>query len=144
VRIVDDAILGIDYGVPIHDGYVPSDSSGQTVTYPLPYAVYYSSVGDEHTPRLSGGYTRTAVFFSITYVGATRDQAKWAGELIRGQLSCLRLTLEDRRTWLVELDESQRVRRDDDAIRPDGLPLFYGVDNYAVSITKSPVRPGAA
>lgn len=143
MRVVDDAILAIDYGddLTLLDGYVPSDTAGQTVTYPVPYGVYYSSLGDEHAPRLTGRRTRTAVFFSITYVGLSREQAKWAGERFRNQLSDRRLVIPGHKLWLIGLEESQRVRRDDDAIRSDGKPLFYGVDNYSVSLTKTPVQP---
>lgn len=143
MRAVDEAILTALATLPfdVHDGFVPSDATGQIVTYPVPYAVYYSSVGDDHSPRLTGRNTRRAVFFSITYVGLDRNQAKWAGELVRDALEGRRLVVGSQRTWLVGLEESQRVRRDDDAIRPDGSPLFYGVDNYAVSVTKTPAQP---
>ena len=75
------------------------------------------------------------MFFSIIYVGETREQAKFAGEAIRAALERNRLTVVGHtNTWPCELLESQRVRRDDDAMRPDGTKLFYGVDNYDLSI----------
>ena len=68
-------------------------------------------------------------------VGIDRNQAKWAGEKIRAALGDQPIPVEGHRTWLCQLQESQRVRRDDEAVRSDGSPLFYGVDNYALPIT---------
>jgi hypothetical protein len=140
VRAVDTAILAaIDgLGVDVYDGLV-TPTITNVVDYDLPYAVFYSSLGDDppapENARLSGQRGRRSVFFSVTYVGLDRNQAKWAGEKIRAALIESRLVVPDHKVWLVSVEESQRVRRDDDAIRPDGSPLFYGVDNYAVSIT---------
>lgn len=123
----------------VMDGLVEADNSSKVVTFPLPYAVYYSSLGDDPpTPengRMSGQRGRRSVFFSVIYVGADRQSAKHAGQRIRDQLAGHRLAVPGHRTWLISVEESQRVRRDDDAIQPDGSPLFYGVDEYAVSIT---------
>lgn len=148
MRALDTAILGLDFGnvggsnpLRLYDSVVEFDTDGKTVLYDLPYGVYYASIGDEHSPRLTGRTTRRAKFFSITYVGATRDQTAWAGERFRAALVGRRLSIPSHRLWLIGLEESQRIRRDDDAVRLDGSPLFYGVDNYAVSITTSPVQP---
>lgn len=137
MRAVDDVVLAVleGTGVTIHDGLVTADNTSNVVTYPLPYAAYYSSVGDDDNRRLSGRSGRRSVFFSVVYVGADRNQTKWAGEKIRAVLQEKRIAVPGHKTWLCRLEESQRVRRDDDAIRPDGSPLFYGVDNYALSIT---------
>lgn len=136
MRAVDTAVLAVlqATGIDINDGYVDADTGTNVVSYPLPYAVYYSSVGDDDNRRLSGRKTRRSVFFTVTYVGRNRDQTKWAGEKLRAVLQGKRLTVPGHRMGLVDLQESQRIRRDDDAVRPDGSPLFYGVDNYAVSI----------
>lgn len=136
MRVVDTAVLTALEATPVtvHDGLVLADNTTNIVTYDVPYAVYYSSVGDDDNRRLSGRKGRRSVFFSVTYVGLTREQAKWAGEKVRAALQGKRLAIPGYRSWLCELQESQRVRRDDDAIRPDGSPLFYGVDNYALSI----------
>ena len=121
--------------IVVHDSLVTVDAEGQTVVYAMPYIVYHSSVGDDDNRRLSGRHGRRSVFFSFMYVGVDRNQAKWAGEKLRGVLQDKRVTVPGHRTWLCGLDESQRIRRDDDAIRTDGSPVFYGVDNYALSIT---------
>lgn len=149
---VDAAILGLEFGTmgsppapfKLLDSFVPVKADGKTVEYQLPYAVYFSSLGDDHSPRLTGRNTRRAVFFSITYVGISPEQCKLAGQRVRDGLVDRRLVLDDRKTWLIGLEESQRIRRDDDAINPEGKPLYYGVDNYAVSITTKPVQPELA
>jgi hypothetical protein len=139
MRAVDDALLALleATGIDVNDVFVDADNSGNTVEYPLPYLIYTSSIGsDTHAPRLSGDYGLRSVFFSIMYVGEDRNQAKWAGEKVRAALRRARLSGTGiRKSGLIHLDESQRVRRDDDAIREDGTPLFYGVDLYSVTVT---------
>lgn len=151
MRLIDEAILDLDFGsigggktLALYDSLVRFESDGKTLAYDTPYGVYYASIGDEHSPRLTGRTTRRAKFFSITYVGATRDQTAWAGERFRAALVGRRLDIPGHRLWLIGLEESQRIRRDDDAVRLDGSPLFYGVDNYAVSITTAPAQPELA
>lgn len=135
MRAVDEVILATARatGVNIYDGdMVPVKS--KTVDYPIPYAVFFSSVGDDGNARLSGRDARRSVPFSFTFVGVSREQAKWAGERLHGALHKKRLVVPGHRTWLCKIEESQRIRRDDDAIRPDGSPLFYGVMQGALSI----------
>lgn len=142
MRAVDEVILERLAALPfdVHDGFFGLvDPETKVVTYPLPYAVYYSSVGDddEDTRRLSARISRDSVFFSITYVGIDRNQTKAAGEAIRDMLRRWRPVVPGMKAEIVQLLESQRVRRDDEAIRQDGQPLFYGVDNYAVGVRRS-------
>ena len=138
MSVVDDAVLALMQAtdVSVHDGLVLTTQTpgAVVVSYTLPDAVYYSSIGDDDNRRLSGRKTRRSVFFQVTYVGKDRDQVKWAGEQIRAALQGARPIVAGHRTGLIDLEASQRIRRDDDAIRPDGSPLFYGVDEYAVSI----------
>lgn len=126
----------------VHDGRVDVDNDTNVVSFDLPYVVFHSSLGDdpasESNERLIGIRGRRSVFFTVTYVGGDRHQAKWAGQEVRDQLAGHRLVVLGHRVWPISVEESQRVRRDDDAIQPDGAPLFYGVDNYAVSITLAP------
>ena len=152
MRAVDDVLLDLlrDEAAPlvIHDGRAEptqiDDVDNNTVEYELPYAVFTSNIGDDHSTgnsrRLAGGSTRRSVFFVLLYVGLDRRQAKWAGERMRDVLVDRRLVIPGHRTWLVELEESQRIRRDDDAPRADGLPLYYGIDHYAVSLTRTPIQ----
>lgn len=137
MRVVDDVILAAleATDVTVHDSFVAVDTDGKTIQYPLPFLVYYSSLGDDANPRLTGRMGRRSVFFQVTYVGIDRRQAKYAGEKQREALQGQRFTIPGHKAWLCLLEDSQRVRRDDDALRPDGRPLFYGVDQYAISIT---------
>lgn len=130
-----------DTGLIVFDGRAEfaTEEDSKVVRHRLPYAVYYSSLGDDpptdENVRLAGQRGRRSVFFSVTYVGADNRQTKWAGQKIRDAIAGRRLVVPGHRVWLVSVEESQRIRRDDEAARPDGGPLFYGVDNYAVSIT---------
>ena len=140
MRVVDDVILARlrAAGLDIHDSEMnPDDTDGdpKVITYSLPYAVYFSNVGDDDRPRLSGRRARRSVFFSLTFVGIDRAQTKWLGEKIRASLQDKPIAVSGHKTWLCQLQESQRIRRDDEVTRPDGNPLFYGVDNYALPIT---------
>ena len=147
MRIVDDVLLGLlraavpplDGDPRVHDGFVPvSKKDPNVVTAALPYLAYYSSLGDDSNRRTSGTNGRRSVFFQVTYVGEDRAQAKWAGEKQRAALADKVIHIPGRKSWRVILGESQRIRRDDDAARPDGSPLFYGVDLYSVAVTRSP------
>lgn len=146
MRAVDDVVLGLleAGGVDIHDGDLELPPEGVTrkvVPYELPYAVYYSSIGSDDRRRKSGRSARRSVFFSITYIGEDRAQAKWLGEKIRGLLADRPIAVPGHRTWLCQLQESQRVRRDDEVMRPEGDPLFYGVDSYDIAVTLPPTTP---
>lgn len=141
MRAVDTVVLARLAALPfdVHDGDYdgrPTAGPPYVVETALPYGMFYSSVGDddEDTRRLSGLPSRDSVFWSITYVGLSREQAKYAGEKIRGRFRRWRPIVSGYRCELVQVLESQRVRRDDDAVNPDGKPLFYGVDNYAVGV----------
>lgn len=141
MRAVDDVVmarLALLDGFDIYDSVLmldDDDGNPKIVTYDLPYAVYTSSIGDDDRPRLTGRRARRSVFFSILYVGIDRNQAKACGERIRASLQDKHIPVPDHQVWLCQLQESQRVRRDDEAVRSDGSPLYYGVDNYALPIT---------
>lgn len=140
MRAVDDVVMAAirAAGVTLEDGFfrAPAEPGVPVrIDTPLPYAVYYSSIGDEHNPRLDGRRRRGSVFFSVTYVGIDRNQTKAAGERIRRAISGVRFAVSGHRTWPVQLQQSQRVRRDDGAVNPEGHPLFYGVDDYDLSLT---------
>lgn len=152
MRVVDRAILARLESVPglnVFDGLVPVEQvqtvGGREVaivSVPLPYVVYYSSIGDDHEPRLSGRETRRSVFFTLRYMGGSAEQAKWAGERARAALIDSRLDVDGHRSWLPRVQESQRIWRDDEVAFTGGLPIFYGVDEFAVSITRTPATHG--
>jgi hypothetical protein len=145
MRAVDDVVLArlrAAVGFEVYDGFfhLASPEGGPVVIeYDVPYAVYFSSVGDddEDTRRLSAHIPRESVFCSLTYVGVDRNQTKAAGEKLRAQMKRWRPMVPGFVCEIAQLLESQRVRRDDNAVRPDGTPLFYGVDNYAVGVRQS-------
>lgn len=143
--VVDEAVLARlarDPNLKVHDGLVVvrKDPARPVIyDYPLPYINFMSSVGDDDNRRLAGRRTRRSVFFALTYVGIDRQQTKAAGERARALLERWVPIIEGHVAWPCKLEESQRVRRDDDAVRPDGSPLFYGVDNYSVSITMTAI-----
>lgn len=133
MRTVDIAVLTKLRTVlaNVHDGQVPVDESdSNVVTSAMPYVVYYSDVGLDDTRRLSGHATKRETSFQVTYVGETRDQAKWAGEQARAQLADSSLGLPG--GGRMRVADSQRVVRDNDARLPGGGRLFYGVDVYSV------------
>lgn len=138
MRVVSDLLLEMlrSTGFTVHDGLVVVDNSGKTVEYSLPYLTFMSSIGDYHAPRLDARPGILSVYFTVTYVGGTAEQARGLGEkarqaLVRKRVAGAGVT----RSGLIHLEESQRVRRQDDAVRLEGTPLFYGVDNYAVPVT---------
>lgn len=150
MQVVDDAVLALlRAAVPpvsgddrVHDGYVPTtyDAGAKIITAVLPYLAYFSSLGDDSNRRMSGPNGRRSVFFQVTYVGDSREQAKLVGARQRAALRDKRISLPGRNSWPIILGESQRIRRDDDAARPDGSPLFYGVDLYSVAVTIQPTE----
>lgn len=153
---VDDIIVARLRALPmfgedqVHVGQmVPPRAPGAppvVVRFELPYLVYRSNVGLDQDRRLGGRRIRRSTLFDIVYVGGTQDQAKLAGEVARFELERTRIDLgpdyDNQRSGLIEVEEggSQRIWRDDDAVRPDGVPLYYGVDQYAVPI-KNPRAP---
>lgn len=155
MRVVDDYLVGAidekthetqggliggrELGFPIYEattGIDPMDAEKITVTYPVPFATYTSSLGDDDNLRLTGRRTRRSVFLVFTYVGITLTQAKWAGERIRFKLERHRPAIAGYRAWPIalELGGSDRIRPDYNVLRPDGSALYYGIDRYAVSI----------
>lgn len=147
MRAVDNAVLALlrDTGVNVWDGYMEvahKDAEGRSiVTYALPYVVYTAAVGDDDNRRLSGREQRRSVPFYLTYVGSDRNQTKWLGEKLRAAVKRTRPVVPGFRAWPIELEESQRIWRDDEAATPDGSPIYYGVDGYAVSITPTGGNP---
>ena len=119
----------------VHHGLVVADNSTKVVSYALPYVVYSSNYGSEETRRLAGRRTRRSVFMSLMFVGESPEQVKWAQQRVRDSFADRRIEIPGHKTWPVELMASQRIRRDDDALRPDGSPLFYAVDEYDHGLT---------
>lgn len=151
---VDRAIIAAvaAQGVDMHEGDVPTEQDAmnpdvRVITVGFPYAVLFSNFGDDNAPRLSGRSSQRSVFFQVTYVGLSMDQAKWVGRRQRAALGDKRLTVyrddpatgeqttATYRTGLISVDESQRVRADHEATDPEGQPVFFGVDTYSMNVS---------
>jgi len=132
----DDALLALLRGAlpatDVHDGYVDADEAAKVIAVHLPYVVFYAGLGDDIDERLGGRNGGTVTDFQTTYVGSTREQARWAREKARTALSRKRVTVDGRESGLIKRVASSVIRRDDDFTRPGGGPLFYGVDQYEV------------
>lgn len=149
MRAVDNAVLALlrEYmggADQVHDGQlIPPRAPGAqpvVVSYPLPLVIYTSNVGADANRRLAGRRVRRSVFFSLTYVGTTPAQTKWEGEKIRALLERRRLTVVGfPKVWAVNHLSSDRIRRDDDVMRPDGSPLYYGIDDYECSLMNAAI-----
>ncbi len=151
MRAVDDVVLAAIRAVHpdvlntatgkmesrVHDGQVVADNDTKVVYYPLPYVVYSSNLGTDDDRRLAGRNTQRSVFWSLMFVGIDRTQVKWLAEKVRGQIADRHLEVPGHKTRRIKLQSSQRVWRDDDAIRPDGSPLFYSVDEYDMKLQLS-------
>jgi hypothetical protein len=147
MRYADDAILAYlrtpDILPPVggedrvHDGYVETDDpEGKIISATLPYLAYLSNLGDDTTRRLNGYNSRRSKFFQTTYVGDSREQAMLAGERIYAGMADKRIPGLPENAGKCILLDSQRIRRDDDAARPDGSPLFYGVSTWSIALPR--------
>lgn len=135
--ILDQLIAAMPSAEHVHDGQVKIDRAAPgepvVVRYPTPYVTFTNSVGDVSNRRLARRHGRHSDFWSLMFVGITREQAREAGKRCRNALLDIRPDIAGYRFWPITLEESQRIYRDDDAINVDGKPLYYGVDNYAVA-----------
>ncbi len=119
-------------GLTVAVDKVPVSTDGKTVTLSVPYLAWYSNVGEPANYDLVGRSKSTVTEFQVTYVGVTREQAKWAGEKARTELTGTKLAPFGR----PRVVESQRVREDTDArvlVNGEYRTLFYGADIYRVA-----------
>ncbi len=137
---VDAAVLArarTQTACPIIDGWFPTPAvpfgEPRVVDIPLPYATYMSSFGDDSEPRLNGKNAQREKFFRFYVAGISHEQVVAAIAWIRAQLEGFRVTIPDgREVSLAVVDSSPLIFRDDGAVRPDGKPIFAGLDNYTV------------
>lgn len=132
---VDTAVLALLRAVPnlnVWDGDVgDADEQEKTISAPLPYVVLYSTPGRPTNGRLGARRGRAAEF-QVTFVGKTREQAKWAAEKVDAALDNAHITIAGRGRQIRRSDDISYVRRDDVWTRPDGGPLFTGPLRYVV------------
>jgi hypothetical protein len=97
-----------------------------------------SSFGDDSEPRVNGRNAQREKFFRLYVAGISREQVVGALCQLRAFLEGHRLVLGDgRRPGIINVDSSPIIFRDDGAVRPDGRPIFAGLDNYTV---RFPIR----
>lgn len=121
-----------DPGVPnaVYWGYLDVDETEKVIRVPLPYIVFNSSPGYDRDKRQSGHVGGRVLEFDLKGVGDSERQAKWVLDQARTVLS--RKFLNG--NLIIRSDDNERVKREDDFALPDGKPLFFGVDKYAVAI----------
>lgn len=138
---VDAAILELvsdDLPFTVHDGWFPArplatePGTPVVVDIDLPYANFMSSFGDDDEPRLNGRNHQREKFFRLFHVGLSREQVVGAIGMTRSRLEGKRPVVEGLQMGLIIVDSSPLIFRDDGAVRPDGRPLFSGIDNYTV------------
>jgi hypothetical protein len=140
VSSADDAtVLTVLRAVPnlnVWDGHVEdSDASTMVISADLPYVVFWGGYDDDAPgDSLAGTSGAHLSDFRVTFVGETREQAKWAGEQARAVLNRKRLSFTAGSRFVRCTDNSGYVTRDDTWMRPGGAPLFSGIDQYEVLI----------
>lgn len=139
-------------GVTLYNGAVPTDNERDAfepgevgepvvVTVEFPYAVLYSNFGDDYKRRLAGRTSQRSKFFQISCVGLEPEQAQWVARRVRRALKDRRLEVTDPdtetpyRMGLIDIGESQRLRRDDTTTDPNGNPAYYLVDTGSVKVS---------
>lgn len=129
----DSDLLALLRGVTnlnVYDGYVNADDTLKVIAVPLPYVVFYSTPGYDNNKRMCGGVSGRVLEFTVTGVGGTVEQTKWALDKARTVLSRQRLN----GNLIIRDDSNDPVRREDTYSQPGGLPLFYGIDRYGVAV----------
>jgi hypothetical protein len=127
---VDEETGGPNVPNAVYWGYLDIDETAKVIAVPLPYLVYSSSPGYDRGIRYSGSTAGRVSEFRLKGVGESERQAKWVLNEAYKVLNRKRLN----GSLIRSSNDSQDVRRDDDYTRPDGKPLFFGVERYAVGI----------
>jgi hypothetical protein len=120
----------------VHVGNVTdSDGDAKTISAPLPYVLYSSSLPFGPLARL-GGSQPDVTSFTVSYVHSTLEGCKAVALAVRrlldgaelsvaGKPARIRLSADDRHGGV-------SVGRDQVWTRPGGLPLFYAMDRWNV------------
>lgn len=116
----------------VHVGHVTdSDAEAKTVSAQLPYVRINAGIGFKPSER-AGGRAGSALRFTISYTGASEDQTRAVAHAVRAWMKAT--VTADGRDYRIRLDESEEVLITVDPTwnRPDGGPLYYGIDDYVV------------
>ncbi|WP_232676676.1 hypothetical protein [Nocardioides sp. R-C-SC26] len=135
----DDVVLGVlrsaHANLEVYDGDVrlsDADRLAKVISVPLPYLVFHSAPGSDRAQSLAGTSGARLLTFRVTFVGGSREEAKAASEIAEGVLKEQVLSFPAGERLVTRTDNNLPVRRDDAWTRPQGKPLFYGVDEYVV------------
>jgi phosphoribosylamine-glycine ligase len=129
----DAAVLEVLRAVPhltVYDGYPTADEENKVILVDLPYIVFVPTTPRDRDVRFNAQAGGRVEEFRLTGVGETTEQAKAVLERARAVLN---------RRWIAgglcrrDVD-SLPVDRDFTYNRPDGGPIFYGVDPYTLPI----------
>lgn len=122
-----DAVLAAlaGAGLTVGDGGAPA-----TVPSSRRYAVVYPDPGQVLTESLADSRTDLALWFQVTCVGPTAEQARWVANKVRSVLFSP-LSVSGRALWRAEELGGPPVQRDDD-VTP---PLFYQPVQYRLRST---------
>ena len=115
---------------PIGDGEAPREADKSEID--PPFAVLYSIVGGTFDGPLSDSQADVTLFYQITGVGVTRQQAQVVIDITRDLMKKANVTVTNRRVRdLKHITPNAGVMRDDDLPNP----LFYGYDRYELDTT---------
>lgn len=134
---VDEALVALltdPANLRVHVGSVEdSDDQEKTISAPLPYVLYGSTLGVGQSQRL-GGYKGRVVPFTTTYTHDSLDGCKAIGLSVRDYLasSVVLIAGQRRRIHLDDPRSPVYVQKDPTWTRPGGLPLFFAVDRWNV------------
>lgn len=119
----------------VHFGTVEdSDGDAKTIGAPLPYICAHMGTSFPDSPRMAGRSGK-ALTMRVEHVAATEDMARSVVIGTRGFLHRRVVTSSDGLNWRLWLDDGADVPIEPDQTwtRPDGGPLFYGIDTYTVT-----------
>ncbi|HET6916592.1 MAG TPA: hypothetical protein VFH56_10935 [Acidimicrobiales bacterium] len=119
----------------VHFGTVgDSDSNAKTIGAPLPYILVHMGTSFPDSPRMAGRSGK-ALTMRVEHVAATEDMARSVVLGTRGFLHRRVVTADDGTAWRIWCDDSADVPVEVDQTwtKPDGGPLFSGIDTYTVT-----------
>lgn len=136
---VDSAVIALlrsagSFGV--HVGKVSdSDNNLKTVSAPMPYVVYMTSL-DYATSQRLGGWAGKAKDFAVHFAAPTERGAENLGRALRDFLLASSITVDDKVKRIQMWNRGEPVPVIDDPVwnRPDGGAIYFGrMEFYVVA-----------